>query len=228
MEEDQLLNSPQIYVPSDEDDGSFDGLDNDSVFDASILNEPSTYGAPGEECKFIDTDLQEKNVTMNIPEQVKVNKAENYIRGHMVPTVETYLAKDKELPKGYIKPKFLSRNCFEKVAIASYQDSGSELLRKYIENTTYILTGSDRDTKTVLGKQYQCDQGFEGEGVAGKKVWMVKTSFPEEIGEKKIGALKAILVTQNPCDAIYNHFCTVVTKKIDQKLDDEKMKVLNN
>ncbi|CAI2369703.1 unnamed protein product [Moneuplotes crassus] len=198
-------------------------FDTDSVFNMSTLHNMSIYGDVDEECKFLDSDLQERNVTLLRQDDGKSSKYENFIVSKLCPTVETYLSQDKGLPKVYIKPKFLGRNCFEKVAIASYQGSGSSLLRKYIENITYILTGSDRDTSTVLGKQYQCDLGLEGEGVAGKKVWIVKTSFPEEIGEKQISIRKCILVCQNPCDAIFKHFCKIITKRIDDELSDELM-----
>ncbi|CAI2369487.1 unnamed protein product [Moneuplotes crassus] len=206
---------------------SSDKFDNDSVLNMGSLNNFSISGETGEECKFLDSELQERNVTRLRPENARGSKYDNFMTGKICPTAETYLSKGKELPKAYIKPKFLIRNCFEKVGIASYQESGSSLLRKYIENISYIITGSDRDTSTVLGKQYQCDYGLEGEGVVGR-VWMVKTSFPEEIGEKKISISKCILVCQNPCDAIYEHFCKIVTKKNDGTLNTESMELLKN
>ena len=39
--------------------------------------------------------------------------------------------------------KYLSVNWFEKVALASYPRSGNSLLRRYIENISRVITGSD-------------------------------------------------------------------------------------
>ena len=80
------------------------------------------------------------------------------------PNYETYLEKVKEKPDFLKEPKFLSKNNFESVVIASYQRSGWTLLRKYIENLTGILTGSDGDVHTELDKQIQ-DMGMVGESI---------------------------------------------------------------
>ena len=115
-----------------------------------------------------------------------------------------------------------------KIGIPSYQDSGSQLLRKYIENVTYILTGSDRDTHSKLGKQYTQELGFEGEGITNHKVWLTHTNFPEEIGTKLFNIQKAIVVCQNPWDAIYSSFCKIITKKLNKDLSQENMEILKD
>ena len=80
------------------------------------------------------------------------------------PTYETYLEKTKVKPDFLKEPKFLSKNNFESVVIASYQRSGWTLLRKYIENITGVLTGSDGDVHTELDKQI-VDMGMVGESI---------------------------------------------------------------
>ena len=81
------------------------------------------------------------------------------------PNYATYLEKVKEKPDFLKEPKFLSKNNFESVVIASYQRSGWTLLRKYIENLTGILTGSDGDVYTELDDQIQ-DMGMIGQSIA--------------------------------------------------------------
>ena len=101
------------------------------------------------------------------------------------PRHETYLENPKEIPESFKDPKFLSSNYFEKVGMANYQKSGSNLLRKYIENITYVLTGSDGDLHTDLDKQLK-DAGLVGESILGNKVWIGQTNFPEEMASLEL------------------------------------------
>ena len=48
--------------------------------------------------------------------------------------------------------RFLSKNLFEKVVIASYPGSGATLLRRLIEDITKVTTGSDCDLKEKLDR----------------------------------------------------------------------------
>lgn len=143
------------------------------------------------------------------------------------PTYETYLEETDEKPGQFKKPKFLSRNQFEKVAMPCYQSSGSTLLRKYLENITYVLTGSDGDTHSKLDRQLKEESKLLGEGILGTKVWICQTNFPEEIGVARTFVNKAVVITRNPCDAICSHFNKVMTRTIDKKLDDEGMEENN-
>ena len=107
---------------------------------------------------------------------------EGYVfRKKLNPRYETYLEKTKEKPEYLEHPKFLSHNHFEKVALACYQKSGSTLLRRYLENITGVITGSDGDTTTALDKQLK-DSGLVGESILGNKIWIAQTNFPEETG----------------------------------------------
>lgn len=137
------------------------------------------------------------------------------------PRYETFLSNDETLP-GYMgKAKFLSKNYFERVVIACYQRSGSTLLRKYIENITHIITGSDGDVHSELDRQLK-DAGLVGECILGSKIWIAQTNFPEEIGFVRTEVEKGILLIRNPCDAIFSHFNMCMTNSIDDKLSDEE------
>ena len=117
----------------------------------------------------------------------------------------------------------MSKNQFEKVALPSYHSSGSTLLRKYIENITRILTGSDGDVHSKLDKQLKIEGLMEGEGILGSKVWIAQTNFPEDIGIARTFINKAVIVSRNPCDSIHSHFNKLATRSIDKKLSIEEM-----
>ena len=53
--------------------------------------------------------------------------------------------------------------------------------------------------------------GLLGEGLVDKRVWVVKTHYPERYGKSKFYAEKAILVFRNPMDAIVSLFNMVAT-----------------
>lgn len=160
-------------------------------------------------------------------EKYKKDKKWRIARTHdlprFYPSHSGYLEKTKKIPEYLDDPKFLSENFFEKVAMPSYQSSGSTLLRRYIENITGVLTGSDADKSKTLDKQLRKKSKFYGEGVLGKKVWVRHTNFPEEIGSKRFIANKAVVITRNPCDSIFSHFNKILTRRIDRKLDAECM-----
>ena len=137
------------------------------------------------------------------------------------PTYQTYLEKTKERPEYLMTPKFLSKNSFESVVIASYQRSGCTLLRKYLENITGVLTGSDGDVHTELDKQIK-DMGMVGESILGSKVWIAQTNFPEEIGSARLSANKCILLVRNPLDSICSHFNMVLKQSLFDKLSEEE------
>jgi hypothetical protein len=50
------------------------------------------------------------------------------------------------------------------------------------------------------------DIGLEGEGVADKRVWLVKTHFPERSGSLFYATQKTILLLRSPLDCIISLF----------------------
>lgn len=65
--------------------------------------------------------------------------------------------------------------------MASYPRSGNTLLRAWIERITGTFTGSDGTNQGAL-HQALMDIGLEAEGVADKRVTVVKTHWPERSG----------------------------------------------
>lgn len=53
--------------------------------------------------------------------------------------------------------------------------------------------------------------GLAGEGLVDKRVWVVKTHYPERYGKAKFYAEKGILVIRNPMDAITSLYNMVAT-----------------
>ena len=63
------------------------------------------------------------------------------------------------------------------VAYATYPRSGNSLMRKYFENVTGTVTGSDMVLKHQPNVALQfC--GFKGEGIVDDTCWIRKTHFP--------------------------------------------------
>lgn len=79
------------------------------------------------------------------------------------------------------------------------------MLRKYLEEITTVLTGSDGDMKRKLNKSLRA-QGLYGEGKTDKRVWVVKTHYPERKGSVEFNAQKCILLVRDPIDAIVSLF----------------------
>lgn len=55
------------------------------------------------------------------------------------------------------------------------------------------------------------NMGLAGEGLVDKRVWTIKTHYPERYGKTKFGAERAILLVRSPLDCItslYNMVCS--------------------
>lgn len=83
----------------------------------------------------------------------------------MNPTYEFFLQKSSEIPAHLNVSKYFSKNLFEKVVLTSYPRSGNTLLRKYLEDITSAITGSDCDVKRKLNNDL-VEMGMRGEGKA--------------------------------------------------------------
>ena len=104
--------------------------------------------------------------------------------------------------------------------MASYPRSGNTLLRAYLEKIMGLATGSDGDITRKLIKQLM-DKGFVGEGLAGKRVQIVKTHFPERFGPNQFHTDRAILLVRNPLDAISSLFNMLITSSHNYSISDE-------
>ena len=98
----------------------------------------------------------------------------------------------------------------ETVILASYPRSGNTLLRAYLEKMMGLCTGSDCDIEKKLNKEL-LSMGLQGEGLVDKRVWVVKTHYPERYGKSKFYSERCILEVRNPCDAITSLFNMVCT-----------------
>ena len=94
--------------------------------------------------------------------------------------------------------------------MVSFPRSGNTLLRAYLEKIMGLTSGSDCDITKKLNKDLMF-MGLAGEGLVDKRVWVVKTHYPERYGKTKFYAERAILLVRNPLDAItslFNMICT--------------------
>ena len=98
--------------------------------------------------------------------------------------------------------------------MASYPRSGNTLLRGYLERIMGLVTGSDCDITKKLNLELM-DMGLAGEGLVDKRVWVVKTHYPERYGKTKFGAERAILLVRNPLDCITSLFHMVCSGSHD-------------
>lgn len=138
-----------------------------------------------------------------------------------------------EVPKGLPKLKFLDIENDEAeeqdtVVMASFPRSGNTLLRAYLEKVMGLTSGSDCDITKKLNKDLML-MGLAGEGLVDKRVWVVKTHYPERYGKTKFYAERAILLVRNPLDSITSLFNMVCTGSHNRSISDEdysKFKVL--
>lgn len=70
------------------------------------------------------------------------------------------------------------------MALASFARSGNTLSRAYLEKITGLVTGSDGMLNLGLVK-FLKEQGFMGEGIVDKRMWVVKTHYPGNVTKNK-------------------------------------------
>lgn len=104
--------------------------------------------------------------------------------------------------------------------MASYPRSGNTLLRGYLERIMGLVTGSDCDITKKLNLELM-DMGLAGEGLVDKRVWIVKTHYPERYGKTKFGAERVILLVRNPIDCMTSLFHMVCSGSHDLSIADE-------
>lgn len=66
----------------------------------------------------------------------------------------------------------------ETITLNSYVRLGNTMSRAYLEKITGLLTGADGDMTSELVRVLQ-DMGFDGEGIIDKRMWIVKSHYPD-------------------------------------------------
>jgi hypothetical protein len=114
--------------------------------------------------------------------------------------------------------RFLSKfSSHEKVLLVSYPRSGNSYVRKLLELTTGIVTGSDSRPNRALTSSL-LRFGYKGEGITDQSVWIVKSHYPERLGYIRVPVGRVILVVRNPFDAIESYFHMGMTNSHDKIL----------
>ena len=105
------------------------------------------------------------------------------------------------------------------VIMVSFPRSGNNLLRGYLEKIMGLTSGSDCDITKKLNKDLML-MGLAGEGLVDKRVWVVKSHYPERYGKTKFYAERAILLVRNPMDSITSLFNMVCTGSHNKSISD--------
>ena len=105
------------------------------------------------------------------------------------------------------------------VVLTSYPRSGNTLLRAYLEKVMGLVSGSDCDITKKLNVALM-NMGLAGEGLVDKRVWVIKTHYPERYGKTKFGAERTILLCRSPLDCITSLFNMVCTGSHDCSMAD--------
>lgn len=108
----------------------------------------------------------------------------------------------------------------DSVIMSSYPRSGNTLLRGYLERVMGLVTGSDCDITRYLNRELM-EMGLAGEGLTDKRVWVVKSHFPERFGNTKFGCERVILLVRNPLDCITSLFHMINTGSHDLSIAEE-------
>ena len=107
----------------------------------------------------------------------------------------------------------------DSVVLSSYPRSGNTLLRAYLEKILGLVSGSDCDITKKLN-QALMHMGLAGEGLVDKRVWVIKTHYPERYGKTKFGAERCILLVRSPLDCITSLFNMVCSGTHDLSIAD--------
>jgi len=117
-----------------------------------------------------------------------------------------------------IPTRFLSKlSDHEKLALVSYPRSGNSFVRKLVESSTGIVTGSDNRPNRTLAASL-LEYGYRGEAITDNSVWMVKSHYPERLGYIRFDVGRVVLVVRNPFDAIESYFHMGMTNTHDKAL----------
>lgn len=170
---------------------------------AEAANE-ERFRPPGKEANQVDPESAHLIMTARNTQQLleaiqTVKRSENY-RKHYPPR-----------PQAQKHARFMEISEYtETVALASYPRSGNTLVRHLLERITGIYTGSDTRPLRFLAEDLR-DRGLLGESVVGKRVWVVKTHYPERQGWKYFPIHRCILLVRNPFNSIDSFFNQTLT-----------------
>lgn len=170
-----------------------------------MLNEkPKPEGRPGNIALDVDRPLFEKGPNWDF---------EQY-RKHILQK-----ACPSQLPSQHFFDGKEDSENLDTVVMTSYPRSGNTLLRAYLEKIMGLITGSDCDITKKLNVALM-DLGLAGEGLVDKRVWVVKTHYPERYGKTRFGAERAILLVRSPLDCITSLFNMVCSGSHDLSIAD--------
>lgn len=134
------------------------------------------------------------------------------------------LNKDQVTTKPELKFFDASENEDQDTCImVSFPRSGNTLLRAYLEKIMGLTSGSDCDITKKLNKDLM-NMGLAGEGLVDKRVWVVKSHYPERYGKTKFYSERAILLVRNPLDCITSLFNMVCTGSHNKSIADNDFK----
>lgn len=94
------------------------------------------------------------------------------------------------------------------------------MLRATLERVMGLVTGSDANIELKLCGALM-DMGLQGEGLVDKRVWVVKTHYPERVGKSKFPSQRALLLVRSPLDCITSLFHMTATGSHDLSISDE-------
>jgi hypothetical protein len=106
------------------------------------------------------------------------------------------------------------------IVMTSYPRSGNTLLRATLERIMGIVTGSDCDITKKLNVELMT-LGLAGEGLADRRVWVIKTHFPERFGKARFHSERAILLVRSPLDCMTSLFHMIASGTHDCSISDE-------
>jgi hypothetical protein len=68
------------------------------------------------------------------------------------------------------------------------------------------------------------NMGLPGEGLVDKKVWVVKTHYPERYGSSKFASERALILVRSPLDCLTSLFTMTCSSSHDCSIEDEDFK----
>lgn len=70
--------------------------------------------------------------------------------------------------------------------------------------------------------------GLAGEGLVDKRVWTIKTHYPERYGKTKFGAERCVLLVRSPLDCVTSLFNMVCSGSHDLSIADNDFEKFNS